>query len=151
VSEFIQSEPNLRAAYHACTSLLSYRDWVLAKHKGKGWSSGGAAKALLSGANKFQEELASIDANFDIVTDIANASKHMILDSNRSRTTLYGNADTVVREATDVFGGAAFGEVPFGGSVRSIHVKIGDQFHEVRLCVRAVFERWQTLNAVNSW
>ncbi len=151
VAEFLQTEPNLRAAYHACTSLLSYRDWVWAKHEGKLWSSRGVSKSELSGTNKFQSELAQINSNFDIVTDLANASKHMVLDQRRSRTILYGNANTVVEEVGGSIGEAAIGETPIGGSVRYIKVKIGDEFHDVRSCVDAVFKTWQALNAENSW
>jgi hypothetical protein len=151
VMEFLHTEPNLRAAYHACTSLLSYRDWVLATYKGSTWSSGGVSKPALRGITKFQEELARINTNFDVVTDLANASKHMVLDSSRSRTTLYGNADTFVEEVGSSIGEAAIAEVPVAGSVRYINVKIGDQFHDVRSTVHVVFEEWKMLNSENSW
>jgi hypothetical protein len=39
-----------------------------------------------------------LDQRFAIVTDIANAAKHIILDQNRSRTNLYGSANTEVQE-----------------------------------------------------
>jgi len=151
VSHFLSTEANLRAAYHACTSLLSYRNWILAAYKGSGWSSNNVAQAALVGADRFQRALETIEPHFATVTDLANASKHMILDSKRARTELYGNANTQVEEVGGSIGESAIGEIAVAGSTRCINVKIGDAYHDVRPCVQTVFKAWQELNIENSW
>jgi hypothetical protein len=35
---------DLRTAYHACTSLLSLRDWIFETYKHKQWRAGGSEK-----------------------------------------------------------------------------------------------------------
>jgi len=53
VSEFLERELNHRAAYHACISLLSYRDWVVKNHVGEVWSLAGVRQTPLSNRAKF--------------------------------------------------------------------------------------------------
>src|SRR5271166_6097744 len=101
VSEFQKNPIDLRIAYHACNSLLSLRDWVAETHKNKSWSHGGIPQPLFGSGIQLQKALESLEHKFAIVTDIANASKHMVLDQKRSRTNLYGNANTEVQQ----FGG----------------------------------------------
>jgi hypothetical protein len=151
VEEFLNHEPNLRAAYHACTSLLSYRDWVLTAHRGKSWSHARASLAPVTGKQKFQQALEVIEPSFAIVTDIANASKHMILDIGMARTTLWGNANTEIEILGGAVGSAPIGAGAVGGSTRSTRVKIGNKSFDVRACVEKVYNVWILLNAENSW
>jgi len=151
VEEFLNHKPNLRAAYHACTSLLSYRDWVLTAHKGKPWSHVGASLAPVTGKQKFQQALEVIEPSFAIVTDIANASKHMILDIGMARTPLWGNANTEIQILGGAIGSAPIGATAIGGSTRSTRVKIGSKFYDVRECVDKVYKAWILLNGENSW
>jgi hypothetical protein len=150
-TEFLATEPNLRAAYHACNSLLSYRDWVFTAHKGETWLAGGAVQSAISGKKQFQTALEAIEAAFSIVTDISNASKHMVLTDGLKRTELYGNANTAVSETGGGFSAGAFGEDAFATITRSITVKIGEAFFDVRECVSKVHESWVKLNTENSW
>jgi hypothetical protein len=95
--------------------------------------------------------LETVDGRFAIVTDIANASKHMVLDQNRSRTNLYGNANTEVQQSGGPLGSGPLGSGPLGGSSSSIVVKIDSQFHDVKDCVIAVHGAWRNLLNENSW
>lgn len=149
--EFLAVEPNLRAAYHACNSLLSYRDWVFTAQRGKTWLKDGSEQSAISGKGQFQTALEAIEPAFSIVTDISNASKHMVLMEGLKRTELYGNANTIITESGGGFGAGAFGEDAFAGNRRSINVKIGATFLDVRECVSKVFESWIRLNAENLW
>jgi hypothetical protein len=152
VSEFLANPLDLRAAYHACNSLLSLRDWVHTRHKTRPWSSGGAAKQPFAGKGQFQGALEALDQRFAIVTDIANASKHMILDQNRSRTNLAGNANTEVQQSHGgAIGSGPIGAAPIGGTSSRIVVKIDNQFPDVKDCVTAVHAVWRNLLAENSW
>jgi hypothetical protein len=152
VSEFLTNPLDLRAAYHACNSLLNLRDWVLTMHKTRPWSSGGAAKQPFAGTGQLQQALEALDQRFAIVTDIANASKHMVLDPARSRTKLGGNANTEVQQVHGgALGSGPIGAAPIGGTSSRIVVKIDDQFHDVRDCVTAVHAIWCNLLTENSW
>lgn len=150
-SDFLTGEPNLRAAYHACNSLLSYRDWVFTAYGGNTWLGEGVPQPAITSKRQFQTALEAIESAFSIVTDISNASKHMVLTDGLKRTELYGNANTTVTIMSGGFGDGAFGEDAFAGDTRSINVKIGGTFHDVRECVSKVFDAWTRLNAENSW
>jgi len=144
---------DLRLAYHACTSLLGLRDWVCHEHKSKPWSAQGKAQAPFAGRNDLQNALGALNSNFDIVTDIANASKHMVLDSKRSRTALWGNANTEVQQ---IHGGAmASGPIaaaPIAGPpITRIVVKIDQTYHDVFGCISDVYMAYDQLMRDNSW
>lgn len=73
----------------------------------------------------------------------------MVLMEGLKRTELYGNANTFVTESGGGFNAGGFGEDAFAGRTRSIDVKIGTTFLDVRDCVSKVFESWIRLNAEN--
>jgi hypothetical protein len=143
---------DLRLAYHACTSLLSLRDWVCCEHRGKPWNAQGKAQAPFAKANDLQNALKTLNSDFDIVTDIANASKHMVLDSKRSRTPLWGNANTEVQQIHGgAIGSGPIGAAPIGGSSSRIVVNINQTYHDVFGCIWAVYAAWDKLMQENSW
>jgi hypothetical protein len=151
VSEFSAHPLDLRAAYNACTSLLSLRDWIVETHRNTPWSAGGAPKPPFASKGDLQQALEVMDSRFAIVTDIANASKHMVLDPNRRRTNLYGSANTEVQSIGGGIGGGPIGGAPIGGATASIVVKIDDKFHDVMDCVTAVHAILRGLMTENSW
>lgn len=151
VLEFLNNQPNHRAAYHACTSLLSYRDWILTANRGKVWSSAGASNPALNKTNEFQAALESYQPSFAIVTDVANASKHMLLETGRARTKMQGNASTEVVDGPGAFNTAVLNSVAFNEILRCINVKDGDLIRDVRSCVRDVYDAWRELNIENGW
>jgi hypothetical protein len=96
-------QANLRVAFHACTSLLSLRDWVAAKYDGSKWTDGTTVFGPIDKSKPvptFQKDLVSVEPNFEIIFDIANASKHMVLDSARSLTELHGAANVAIMAST---------------------------------------------------
>jgi hypothetical protein len=138
VSEFLDRELNHRAAYHACISLLSYRDWVLKEYVGKVWSIDSVEQAPLSKVADFQKALQAHDRSFDVVAKIANFSKHM-------------TANNTVLNELGALGTAGFNEVPLAAVKRVFTVRIGTEGHDVRNNVRAAFFAWQKLNKENGW
>jgi hypothetical protein len=94
VEDFLRDPTNLRYAYHTCVSLLSLRDWVVKAYHDRTWSWESKPQGTITTTRQLQQALNLIDDSFEIITDIANASKHMILDPTRRQTTLYG-LDTV--------------------------------------------------------
>ncbi|WP_334151571.1 hypothetical protein [Hyphomicrobium sp.] len=152
VTEFIKNPNDLRIAYHACTSLLSLRDWVVHEHANKPWAHSGTSQVLFSTTGGLQSALEEIDRRFAIITDIANASKHMVLDPKRKqRTNLWGAANTAVMTIGGPVGAAPVGATPVAGSVSSIMVEINHTYHCVLECVIAGRGIWRTLMTENTW
>ncbi len=82
----------LRLAFHACTSLLSLRDWVAEAHEGESWTWRTDTKSPIS-KRSLLRDLTVIEADFGVTADVANASKHMVLEPNRRQTTISGASD----------------------------------------------------------
>lgn len=84
--EFRDKSDDLRLAYHACVALLSLRDWIFENYNGRTWTWMGDAQRPLTSKNTFQTSLEHLHDDFRIITDVANASKNLILDRDRRRT-----------------------------------------------------------------
>lgn len=152
VAECLRGEPDLRKAYHACISLFSLRDWIVETCKGRQWMSSGVAQPAIATKKQFLKSLVGLDGKFAIVTDIANASKHMMLEPGRGETTLYGAANTEIHTTGGMIAGGGIGFGPIAGSSASrIMVKIGNQFHDVKDCIISVGDLWRRLMTENSW
>jgi hypothetical protein len=159
VSEFRANRLDLRAAYHACSSLLSLRDWVVESYKCKPWIFGGLAQKQFVRVGELQTSLEAIEPKFAIVTDIANASKHMVLDPKRRRTNLHGNANTEVHGFSSPsaarfsggISGAPISALPISGGPGHVLVKIDHDFHDVEACILAVHSAWTRILIENSW
>jgi hypothetical protein len=127
-------QAELRLAYHACTSLFSLRDWVYEARKNKAWTFLGKAYPPIAFKTKFFEDLCSIDPDFEIISDIANATKHMVLDTSRRLTDLHGAANVHIQThggsgllGFGALGGGAIGSMP----TSRVFVQIGTGFHDV--------------------
>jgi hypothetical protein len=75
---FREAPTDLRLAFHAATSLFQLRDWV--------------ASALSLGRYELQKKLEGRCKYFNVITDVANASKHLELDDRR-RTSMADAGD----------------------------------------------------------
>jgi hypothetical protein len=124
---------------------------VVEANRGRIWTTQGNLQQPISSKEQFQTALESLDANFGVVSDIANASKHMVLPAHRARAGLSGNADTLIEELDVAFHRGAFDTTSFDGGVRNIYVKSGPHRHNVVVSVKAVYSAWVRLNAENSW
>ena len=151
VTDFRGCSTDLRAAYHACTSLLSLRDWVCEQYKRTSWAYKGNTKTPFINITALQNALNALDNSFAIVTDIANASKHMILDPRRSQTNLWGAANTEVKTTPGAISSAPISAGPISGSASRIVVKIDQNSHDVRNCVDSVHDIWRELFVENAW
>ncbi len=141
VTDFASDHGNLRAGYHAAISLLSYRDWVLAAYGGRPWTYRGASMAPVTTKAAFQQALEGIDRAFAIVREVANASKHMILESTISTMTFSG-----------AYSGAPYSVLSYSSGRKSyMHVKVDDAHHDVPMNVDLTYRLWIDLNAENSW
>jgi hypothetical protein len=139
MADFSQpGQTELRLAFHACTSLLSLRDWVAEKHDCSHWTYGTTRFGPIDKSRlvTFQNDLATVEPNFKIIVDIANASKHMVLDTGRRLTALHGAENVVI--TTD-------------GSTQRVFVKNGTRFDDVLQCAESVHDAWRRLFAQNSW
>src|SRR2546423_436049 len=114
VADFARpSQAELRLAFHACTSLLSLRDWVAEAHEGKRWTWRSTNKAPIS-KKTLIVELIRIEGDFGVISDIANASKHMVLKPSRRQTDLYGASDVGLQVVmSSAYGGAPYGAMPY--------------------------------------
>jgi len=149
------SAPAIRTAFHACTSLLSLRDWVHTSYQSTSWHFRNVAQRPFSSKSDLQKALEALEPAVAIVTDIANASKHMVLKPTMARTSLYGAANTTVTQTSSGggIGGGPIGGAPIGGSVTIIGVSVdigGSQF-DVLGSVRSCHALWLGLFNDNSW
>jgi hypothetical protein len=161
VDDLVADPTDIRLAYHACISLLSLRDWILTEYRTQPWSWQTKAKGHLKTKREFQKALNAIDNNFAIVTDIANASKHMVLEPDQSQTKLWGSANVEIKEVTIARGGALFGSALLGTFAYNqpptvytsdrIQVKIDAAYFDVLTCVTKVRSIWVTLLQENTW
>lgn len=146
----------LRAAYHACISLLSLRDWVGLHHDGKPWQYKSVHQGVIDKSRLkagFGADLISIDDSFAKVFDIANASKHMVLDSKQKLTDLYGSANVHIQPiGSSILGEAILDEMILGSAgTPTIFVQIGKDFFEVLPLADKVYEIWKELFDENGW
>jgi hypothetical protein len=161
VDEFINEPTDLRRAYHACTSLLSLRDWIVKSYFKQNWSWQNQSQSKITTTGEIQKALNAIDKSFEITTDIANASKHMVLAPNRRQTELYGAANVAISTATTAVGGAALGaamlnsamldEAPTIVITDRISVQIGSAHFDVLTCVVKARAIWDRLMGENRW
>jgi hypothetical protein len=145
---------DLRKTFHCCTSLLSLRDWVEMTHRNKNWFHNKVPQKPFFGKTNIQDMLASLCSSINVVADVANASKHMILD--RGYTPLYGSANVVI-QATQVsssgagLGATPIGAAPLGAGIESVVVEIGGSYYDVFGCVTDSYNVWSSLINENRW
>ena len=162
VEEFKENPTDLRAAYHASISLVSLRDWVVKSHRDKVWTFAGVKRGRFGTKEELQCQLKSTELGakeqFVIVTDIANAAKHMFLCQNKGKKRLQKIADVNVPglgepsgRFSGVASGAPAGALPAGSGFARLLVKIDGELHDVKECVMAVHAVWQRLFIENSW
>jgi hypothetical protein len=153
MAAFAGSGAELRLAFHACNSLFALRDWVFQSHKGEAWSFRSRPFQAISSKRSFLEDLRAIESNFGIVADIANASKHMVLDG-RAMTDLSGSANVHIQThggsgllGFGALGGGAIGSVP----TSRVIVQDGSNFWDVLPCAQTVHGVWKELFVENDW
>jgi hypothetical protein len=161
ILEFENTPDDLRLAYHACVSLLSLRDWVEAAHKGKPWQWRGNPQTVWAGRKDLQAILESIHDEFRIITDVANASKHLVLDKKRRRTQAEGVANVHVQSTQSYWGGALLGSMginttmlnqpPVVNTEDSVVINDGGKLYDVKVSVESVNLIWLELFSENKW
>lgn len=148
------NQAELRLAYHACTSLFSLRDWVFESHKNKPWTLNGTSYRPITGKAIFLEDLCKVEPAFEIVADIANATKHMVLDTTRRLTDLHGAANVHIHtiSGSGLLGhGAISGGAIGSTSTTHVFVQIGSGFFDVLEAATKVHDLWKKLIAENGW
>lgn len=149
VKDFLNGDLQLRMAYHACNSLLSLRDWIVKTYGGQAWILNGATQPAFNGIEQLQQKLQSVDPAFAAIADIANASKHMVLD--RGRTAMTGSHDTQRIQIGGPIGSGPIGAAPLGASVSDIVVNVGGHIHSVREQVKRAQAVWTRILDENGW
>jgi hypothetical protein len=148
------NQVELRLAHHACTSLLSLRDWVYETHKTKTWTFQTRQFGPISTKGRFLGDLCAIEPDFEIISDIANASKHMVLENSRKLTDLFGAANVHIQShgGSGMLGFGALGSGAIGSlPTTSVFVQIGNHFYDVLQCAQKVHGLWKQLFAENDW
>jgi hypothetical protein len=143
---------DLRLAFHACTSLLSLRDWVHHAYKNTAWKVRNTPQKPFASKSALQSALGKLCSDVDIVADIANASKHRVLRQSQSYTSLYGSANVVIQVSHGgALGSGPIGAAPLGGGSSLIVVQIGNKHHDVFGCINDVNSMWSALILENQW
>jgi hypothetical protein len=150
---FAGNGPELRLAFHACNSLFALRDWVFEAHKGNTRTYQSRQFQAISSKASFFRDLRGIDSNFGTVADIANASKHMVLDG-RAVTDVSSSANVHIQThggsgllGFGVLGGGAIGSVP----TSRVFVEDGANLLDVLRCAQLVHGVWKELFDENDW
>lgn len=139
-------QAELRLAYHSCNSLFALRDWVYEAHKNAKWKYQSKPFGPIKSKATFLTDLCSIEPDFKIVADIANASKHMVLDTTRRLTPLYGSANVYIHTTSSGVNPANNAAPTF-----RVFVQIGSKFIDVLPCAKKVHTVWKTLFKENGW
>lgn len=161
VLELRNTPDDLRLAYHACVSLLSLRDWVFTKSVGTSWQWMGTAQRPFTSKGDLQEQLEIIHHEFRIITDVANASKRLMLDKKRKRTQAEGIANVHIQSTTAFAGGALLGtmglntamlnEAPKFVTEDSVVINDGGKLYDVKMSVESTNNVWLGLITENNW
>jgi hypothetical protein len=146
-------QAELRLAYHACNSLFALRDWVYETHKGKTWTFHSTQFQSIANKGTFLKDLCTVEADFELVSDIANASKHMVLRADRRLTKLSGSANVHIQTSGGgMLGFGAIGEGAIGeGPSDRVIVEIDLGFRDVLQCAVKVHNAWKQLFIENQW
>lgn len=151
VAQFESNSADLRLAFHACISLFSLRDWVFLTYNSTPWVSSGLRQTQFNSKSDLQRSLNSIEREFTVVTDIANATKHMKLEPRKSQTNLWGSANVAIQSTTGNVAGTPVGMPSAPGGNLRITVRIDTTDHDVSASISAVKKMWKALFAENSW
>jgi hypothetical protein len=135
--EFEADATSLRKAFHCALSLYHLHEWVFASH---------ATQLNYSKARDFDKALCA-SPDFQLIRDIANAAKHMVLTRDPKR--IAHAANTAVQSTG--WGEGNYGQGPYGGGPRvRVHVGPGD-FEEFSTVARSVLEMWHQMFVLHSW
>jgi hypothetical protein len=161
IIEFRTKPDDLRLAYHACVSLLSLRYWIFEKYKSLPWTWMSNAQPIFTTKNTFQSRIELLLDDFRIITDVANASKHLTLDKNRRRTQAEGVANVQIQSITTYVGGAVIGafalntttfnQPPTVVTVDSVIIDDGGKLYDVKMSVESTNRIWEQLLVENNW
>ena len=161
VAEFLSTPDDLRLAYHACVSLLSLRDWIFENYRGTAWTCLGHSQPIFRSKSNFQSTLEQLLDDFRIVTDVANASKHLFLDVNRRRTQAQGAANVQIQSTTTYIGGALLGSFVLNATPLNqpptpviadcVIIDDGGQIYDVKMSVERTNRIWNNLLGENGW
>lgn len=161
IIELRNKPDDLRLVYHACISILSLRDWVFHTYKNRPWTWNGKAQPPFSSKTKIQEHLEALHEEFRIIYDVANFSKHLIMDDNRKRTQAQGIANVQIQSIRTHVGGATLGtfmlnttmlnEAPHPVTRNSVVIDDGGKLYDVEMSIELTNRVWLQLLAENNW
>jgi hypothetical protein len=136
--DFLADTASLRKAFHCALSLYHLHEWVFADH---GSQLGDAS------ARDFDRRLCSQSTDFQLIRDIANAAKHMVLNRDPQRLTHSANVEI----QSTAFGEGAYGQGPYGGGKRA-RAHVGPTtYEELDAVARDVFNMWTQMFQTNGW
>ncbi|MDQ7069824.1 MAG: hypothetical protein Q9M48_03610 [Rhodobacterales bacterium] len=126
---------DLRTATNLANSLHSVRDWLLESPKSEMTSRFGE----IAGSKDFQNKLEKECPSLALISDIANATKHMTLLIKRKRTKMSGASNLKPRG----FGEGSYGKGSYGGP--DIIIQMNNEAIFFDKTAKSVFSYWKNL------
>jgi hypothetical protein len=151
VKECLCDTLDLRKAFHACISLFSLRDWVVAAHSRKVWTYNQVLQNQFHSRKSLQAQLVRIEPSFLVVSNVANSAKHMFLKTGWNWKRMEGSANVVVHSTAGTVSGGPVSAAPVSGSADLIVADLGGQLRDVVACITDVHLLWKVLFAENNW
>jgi len=134
--EFMGTPSSFRTAFNLVSALLHMHEWVFAYDKAAAETY---FRAQFARPWPLWEHIEKVQPKAKFIRDVANASKHVVIDRNPS-TSMSHQANTSIQTA-------GFGEGGYGvGRYSAPSVMMSEGAGEVSLddCARAVFDVWDT-------
>jgi len=132
-----QNPESIRHGFHFCVSLFSLRDWVFNEFATRpGWNYGASIR-------EFQTYLELQNPEYAIISDIANAAKHLHL--KHSYTKGVAGADHIAVFGSAAISGSAISSMP------TLEVVVGGKVYQLLFTAEQVLMMWQKLFVENNW
>jgi hypothetical protein len=152
--EFFADLDNLRKAFHCAGSLFHMGDWLYHGNKAYidahfTWLDGNGAAQSVSDEKTFASAVRDLNPNFELVRNIANASKHLLIKKGKHAASPVSAANTYVSGTG--FGIGGFGMGPFGGTPRARQQGPGGADLELSDLATSVRDTWINLCATHGF
>lgn len=143
---------NLRRALHSANSLFHMHDWVFHTHEAVvranfTWVDKHGTPQPVSSPKEFADALEQLNNDFGRIRGIANAGKHLKLNSVRPVQNAPSHAANTAIQTTGYgqggYGQGGYGQGPFGGSPRVMLEGATDM--EFSTILENVYQMWESL------
>jgi hypothetical protein len=148
--DFFGALDDLRKAFHCASSLFHMADWVYHGNKAYidaniTWLDGNGVVQRVTDEKTFANALRDLNPDFELIRNIANAGKHLLIKKGKHAASPVSAANTYVSGTG--FGIGGFGTGPFGGSPRARQQGAGGADLELSALATSVRDTWITFCA----